>query len=387
MSREWVSAGEVSVSDLASVCEVDTDIADYPNASEVIDRVLVYDSTAWDSSLLPGSDSADSRAVQEELARALQHGPGIIVMRGAFEDAGVVDAATEVFERILTRERAAGVEGGDHFGAAGVNGRIWNAQQKLALEAPDVYSAYFASNAIATGSQAWLGPGYQMTSQVNVVYPGGQAQDPHRDFHLGFLSDASAERYPRHVHVMSPLLTLQGAVAHTDMPVESGPTMLLPHSQKYSHGYVAYRRQDVREYFASQMVQLPLAKGDVLFFNPAVIHGAGTNRSSDIDRMANLLQVSSPFGRAMETLDRAAMCLAIYPTLSRDGGWSDEELANIIAATAEGYPFPTNLDRDQPVGGLAPASQADVLRAAVADRLPEAVLAERLAERRAASAP
>ena len=29
------------------------------------------------------------------------------------------------------------------------------------------------------------------------------------------------------------MLTLQGAVAHCDMPVESGPTMLLPHSHKY----------------------------------------------------------------------------------------------------------------------------------------------------------
>ena len=38
---------------------------------------------------------------------------------------------------------------------------------------------------------------------------------------------------------------------------------------------------------------------------------------------------------------------------------------NVIAATAEGYPFPTNLDRDQPVGGLTPPSQADVLRRAL----------------------
>ena len=34
--------------------------------------------------------------------------------------------------------------------------------------------------------------------------------------------------YPAHLHRMSPVLTLQGAVAHCDMPIESGPTMLLP---------------------------------------------------------------------------------------------------------------------------------------------------------------
>ena len=86
---------------------------------------------------------------------------------------------------------------------------------------------------IALISRAWLGPGYQVTSQVNVVRPGGQAQDPHRDYHLGFLSNDVAAQYPTHVHLLSPVLTLQGAVAHSDMPVESGPTMYLPYSHQY----------------------------------------------------------------------------------------------------------------------------------------------------------
>ena len=51
-------------------------------------------------------------------------------------------------------------------------------------------------------------------------------------------------------------------------------------------------------------MQLPLPKGDAAFFNPALFHGAGTNVSRDIQRVANLLQVSSAFGRAMETVDR-----------------------------------------------------------------------------------
>ncbi len=46
-----------------------------------------------------------------------------------------------------------------------------------------------------------------------------------------------------------------------------------------------------------------------------------------------------------------------------------------MVATAEGYPFPpTNLDRDQPIGSLAPPSQVDVVLAALADDLtPEAL--------------
>ena len=42
-------------------------------------------------------------------------------------------------------------------------------------------------------------------------------------------------------------------------------------------------------------------------------------------------------------------------------------IANVIAACAEGYAFPTNLDLDQPVDGLAPPTQADILSRAVAE--------------------
>ena len=42
-------------------------------------------------------------------------------------------------------------------------------------------------------------------------------------------------------------------------------------------------------------------------------------------------------------------------------------IANAIAACAEGYAFPTNLDLDQPIDGLAPMTQAEILGRAVAD--------------------
>jgi len=42
-------------------------------------------------------------------------------------------------------------------------------------------------------------------------------------------------------------------------------------------------------------------------------------------------------------------------------------VANVIAASAEGYAFPTNLDRDQPIGGLAPQTQAQLVHQALAE--------------------
>ena len=89
------------------------------------------------------------------------------------------------------------------------------------------------------------------------------------------------------------------------MPVVSWSTLYLPHSQKYEAGYLAFLAPGVPAATSTDhYVQLPLAKGDAVFFNPALFHGAGTNHSADIRRMANLLQVSSAFGRAMETVDR-----------------------------------------------------------------------------------
>jgi hypothetical protein len=91
--------------------------------------------------------------------------------------------------------------------------------------------------------------------------------------------------------------------------------------------------------------------------------------------MANLLQVSSAFGRAMESVDRQRMALTLYPELQAllADGWLDPDgAARAVAACAEGYAFPTNLDRDPPLGGLAPESPQVVMRRALQEaRSPE----------------
>ncbi len=365
-ARGYLSEDDCRLADLIEVVREKTDLADYPHADAVERGVLIYESGRLRKEI---SGPEGRREVEAELARALDDGPGIVVFTGAFDDLGVVDRATEQFEAIIAAQRAAGGAAGDHFAKSGQNDRIWNALEKLALRAPDVFAAYYANNVVATVCHAWLGPGYQVTSQINVVNPGGAAQSAHRDYHLGFQSSSQAARFPAHVHRLSPVLTLQGAVAHTDMPAETGPTMYLPHSQKYLPGYLAYQRPEFREYFEASHVQLPLSKGDAAFFNPALFHAAGANRTTGVHRMANLLQVSSAFGRAMEAVDRAGMSAALFPALRamHDAGAAPAMIANAIAACAEGYAFPTNLDLDQPIDGLAPMTQAEILGRAVAD--------------------
>ncbi|MEN3226021.1 phytanoyl-CoA dioxygenase family protein [Mycolicibacterium porcinum] len=360
--RAWIEDADCSLDDFRAQVSRTTDAAEYQLAADIRHNVPVYSAAT-----IAGTER---RELQTELIRALGDGPGVVVFEGVF-DADVVDRASGAFVALIEAQRTEGAAAGDHFGKAGVNDRIWNAAQKLALHSPDVYAAYYANDALALVAQAWLGPRYQVTSQVNVVNPGGAAQVPHRDYHLGFVTPDQLANYPAHLHRLSPAMTLQGAVAHCDMPPASGPTMLLPYSQTFEAGYIAFYRPEFIEFFAAHQVQVPLSKGDAVFFNPALYHGAGTNTSTEIRRMANLLQISSSFGRAMEVLDRTAMVRAVYPALlaMKAAGRSERELANAVNATAEGYPFPTNLDRDQPIGSLAPPSQVDTVLAALAEGL------------------
>lgn len=379
----WLSEADCSLDALRALTGRTTDPRDHPYAAGVERNVPRYES-AHLRALVESPEG--HRAVTAELARALLDGPGIVLLAGAFGEPEV-DRATAVFRALIEEERTAGGARGDHFAAAGANSRVWGALDKLAARDPECFADYYANDMLALAASAWLGPGYQVTSQINVVHPGGAAQQPHRDYHLGFLSQEQAARYPAHVHRLSPALTLQGAVAHCDMPVESGPTLYLPHSQAYGPGYLAWRLPEFAEHFEEHHVQLPLRKGDAVFFNPALLHAAGHNRSADVQRMANLLQISSAFGRAMETVDHEAVVRAVYPVLRRrkaegaSGAWLDR----VIAASAAGYPFPTSLDHDPPVDGLAPPSQADLVREALdedrsAERLDAALRAA--AERR-----
>ncbi len=343
----YYAAEDCRVEDLAAICGGPCDDARISHAEELLHGVPVYDAATLDLEV-------GRRSVMAEWAWVLRAGPGVVVLRQGCPDLAAIDAATAVFEQIIAEER--GAARADHFAAAGNNDRVWNSLQKLCLRAPEVFVRYFAAPAIDAVCEAWLGPGYQMSTQVNLVRPGGQAQKAHRDYHLGFQTAEALAQFPAHVHELSPTLTLQGAVAHCDMPVESGPTKLLPYSQSYAAGYAAYSLEAFQDYFEQHHIQLALRKGDALFFNPALFHAAGANVSADIQRMANLMQIGSAMGRVLEAIDRDAMCNALYPVMT--GHPPDAARRAVIAACAEGYSFPTNLDTDPPIGGLAPATQA-----------------------------
>lgn len=200
-----------------------------------------------------------------------------------------------------------------------------------------------------------------MTSQVHVVGAGSPRQAMHRGFHLGVQPLSQIEKFPTHVQASLPMLGLQAEVAHVDVPLDAGPTTFLPFSQTYPQGYLATHTDEFKKYYADHCCQLPLIKGDLVVFNPATFHAAGANATEGTRRVTNLLQLSSPFCRAMEKMDRPQIVKAIYPELQADtlANGVTTAVANAVAAAAEGYPSPTILDiAGVPIRGL---TQADVV--------------------------
>ena len=343
-----------------TICDQTADSELYPFAEGVQQNIVIYQGGKLRNEI---ADAKVESQLKAEWGSCLRDGPGVFVIRSAYSDTTVIDGMSAVFTEIVADEKSSIGDVGDHFGD---NERIWNSFQKACLAAPELFVEYYGNPLLALASHAWLGPYYQITAQVNNVKPGGKAQSPHRDYHLGFQSAETAAEFPVHAHLMSQFLTLQGGIAHTDMPIESGPTRFLPFSHQYPGGYLAFHESEFADYFEEQKSQIPFNKGDVVFLSPALFHAAGTN-SSDKDRIANLVQISSAFGRPMESVNRQAMIEKVYPILldkTKRDAISSRAARDVIAAVADGYSFPTNLDSDPPVGGNVPfTAQQMMLRA------------------------
>ena len=338
----YFSQSDIDYDDLAKICSQKTLQEDYPFADSVSNNVVIYDANYLETFI---GDSENELRLKTELHQVLEGGPGVFVIRNLYRH-DAIDQSNNIFEKIVESE---GNTGNDHF-ASGTNTRIWNAFQKVALEDPEAFISYYSNNLLKLVAESWCGPNSQMTAQVNIVRPGGEMQKPHRDYHLGFQENQIVELFPISAHRLSNYLTLQGGVAHTDMPLASGPTMVLPYSQQYELGYLAWRDNACTDFFNDNAVQNQMNKGDGIFFNPALLHGAGSNTTKDFHRIGNLLQISSPFGKTMERIDYLKIINRIYPLLlehSINKTLSEKLIENVLVCATDGYAFPTNLDNDK----------------------------------------
>lgn len=338
----YFNQSDIDYDDLAKICSQKTLQEDYPFADSVSNNVVIYDANYLETFI---GNSENELRLKTELHQVLEGGPGVFVIRNLYRH-DAIDQSNNIFEKIVESE---GNTSNDHF-ASGTNTRIWNAFQKVALEDPNAFISYYSNNLLKLVAESWCGPNSQMTAQVNIVRPGGEMQKPHRDYHLGFQENQVVELFPISAHRLSNYLTLQGGVAHTDMPLASGPTMVLPYSQQYELGYLAWRDNACTDFFNDNAVQNQMNKGDGIFFNPALLHGAGSNTTKDFHRIGNLLQISSPFGKTMERIDYLKIINRIYPLLlehSINKTLSEKLIENVLVCATDGYAFPTNLDNDK----------------------------------------
>ncbi len=354
--NEDVDSNLLDLAQFNEMCQQKVNDTHYTLAKNIEKNIPIYDG----DDLRVSMNLNTSQSYKNEFSHILEKGPGIIIIKNFFDNKNDVNQMSQVFDDLLQKQ---GKGTGDHFAKEGVNGRIWNVFEKSALHDSSAFIQYYKNPLLNLIAQSWLGPNYQVTTQLNVIYPQGKAQHPHRDFHLGFQENDEIKKYPLHIQKMSQHLTLQGGIAHVDIPLEAGPTQLLPFSHQYDLGYLAWRDPAFIEYFKEHHVQLALEKGDALFFNPALFHAGGENKTKDINRSVNLLQISSAFSKTMETVDLYKIILNIYPKLLemyKSNLLSDLDLETILTASCDAYSFPTNLDTDSPVGSMAPQTAKDL---------------------------
>ena len=126
-----------------------------------------------------------------------------------------------------------------------------------------------------------------------------------------------------------------------------------------------------------------IVKNSMLIAEPL---GPETN-TEPVNRIANLFQVSSAFGRPMDYVDRLEIVNDVYPSLlaqkklakesNGTKGLTENELWNVVASTAEGYRFPTN---NRVVSGINQTPQAEVVWKALMAEMPADKLAVLLEE-------
>ena len=338
----YFSDSDIDYDELKSICSQETIEANYPLSDSISNNVVIYDAKDFRSFV---GNIEEEIKLKTEMHHVLESGPGVFVVRNLYNE-DVIDESNAIFEKIVKNESNSS---NDHF-AAGTNTRIWNSFQKVAMENQEAFINYYSNDLVKIIAESWCGPNSQMTAQVNIVRPGGEMQKPHRDYHLGFQENEVVEKFPISIHRLSNYLTLQGGVAHTDMPLESGPTVVLPYSQQYDLGYLTWRDTKFADFFNKYSVQNSMSKGDGIFFNPAIFHAAGANTTNNFHRIGNLLQISSAFGKTMEHIDYIKIITHIYPSLLdhiKNKTLSERLIENVLICATDGYAFPTNLDSDK----------------------------------------
>ena len=169
----------------------------------------------------------------------------------------------------MTRQRVEGGGAGDHFAPFGVNERVLErAGEARGDRARGVRRLLRQRRHRRRSRPRGSGRTTRSPRRSTSSNPAARRRAATATTTWASCTPRRSRAFPEHVQQLSPVLTLQGAVAHSDMPLESGPTMYLPHSQKYVPGYIAMNRPDFQEYFERAPHAAAVATGGCRVLQP-----------------------------------------------------------------------------------------------------------------------
>ena len=292
----------------------------------------------------------------DEIVNILKDREGFFIVKDAF-DPKLIDSNRESYYEILSKEKW------DHSRVKGTGKRIWRSLEKLALMDPHGWIYFYCNSALDHVFEAWLGPLYQLTAQINIINQDHKNLPVHFDYHFGMLRKDLQNKFPDTQKYMNQFMTLQAIVPHSNMNFENGGTRIYSGSQKSFVENFNLTEKEVESLFCKNAICPNLNIGDVLFLNSSLLHAGGVNKTSE-DRIALLIQASSAFGIPMEQNDYNLIHDVIFENvceLYKEGKLAFEDGIRAIRNSSSSYLFPVNFDEISPRHGILPFTQTEKL--------------------------
>lgn len=103
-TSEWLRTSAIDLELFARQTSTETRLEDWPLAVSVEQQILIYHGDVVSQST---KDKTLKRRLMQEWVRALSTGPGIVVIRDAMHNHGVIDRTNSLFDQII-RQRGSG---------------------------------------------------------------------------------------------------------------------------------------------------------------------------------------------------------------------------------------------------------------------------------------
>ena len=97
MQRHFFNDDEINLPDFAALCSQNANSKDYKFSLDIEQRVVFYEGEHIQALI----STKQALELKSELHHCIKDGPGVVVVRQAFQDMKVIDRSTELFQEII----------------------------------------------------------------------------------------------------------------------------------------------------------------------------------------------------------------------------------------------------------------------------------------------